>query len=498
MSIVEYSKYQLDFFREMDRGRDNIGLNSVAGSGKSYIAIESVNRIPSIYSAQFCAFGKDIAKTLKPKITRKNSFVNTYNSFGWQVACKNSPQKLIFEEHKTEQILQHQILRAREEDKDSWKKFMQFRAPIKRLVSLLKARCAFKLDDAVRLVPELVDRFRIETPTNYDFMDTVLQTYDACIRNETVYDYDDQIFQPLRKEMLIPAYDFVYVDEYQDSTDIQFMLMSRACRGGRFIGIGDPDQAIYSFRGSTPDIFQKLINSGAKEMFLSICYRCPISVVAEAKIIVPRIEPAPWARQGAVDYITTDDFRRRVAPGDFVLCRTIAPLVKKCLENLADGVPACVLGRQFGEDLEYLIAKVCNDSFMMNVTLFKDLLGEYVQKKIAAYEMMQMQGLAINLKDKQDTIHAFMPNCQTVSDICKRIKQVFTDEGGLRILYMSIHKSKGLECANNVYLIRPDLLPHPRAKGVSWMEEEERRLEYVAITRTKQGFFRVRKEKDEK
>ena len=43
---------------------------------------------------------------------------------------------------------------------------------------------------------------------------------------------------------------------------------------------------------------------------------------------------------------------------------------------------------------------------------------------------------------------------------------------------MTVHKAKGLE-AENVYIIRPDLMPHPKATNV----ESEMNIKYVAITR---------------
>jgi len=46
----------------------------------------------------------------------------------------------------------------------------------------------------------------------------------------------------------------------------------------------------------------------------------------------------------------------------------------------------------------------------------------------------------------------------------------------------TVHKAKGLE-AERVFILRPDLMPHPAAKSADDMQTEAN-VEYVAITRT--------------
>jgi superfamily I DNA/RNA helicase len=44
-----------------------------------------------------------------------------------------------------------------------------------------------------------------------------------------------------------------------------------------------------------------------------------------------------------------------------------------------------------------------------------------------------------------------------------------------------VHRAKGLE-AKNVFILKPELLPHPMAKQ-PWQQEQERNIKYVAFTR---------------
>jgi len=59
---------------------------------------------------------------------------------------------------------------------------------------------------------------------------------------------------------------------------------------------------------------------------------------------------------------------------------------------------------------------------------------------------------------------------------------IFTDDIQ-GVVLSTIHKVKGLE-SDKVFIIRPDLMPMPHAKG-GWQLREEKNLEYVAITRAR-------------
>lgn len=89
----------------------------------------------------------------------------------------------------------------------------------------------------------------------------------------------------------------------------------------------------------------------------------------------------------------------------------------------------------------------------------------------------------IALTDQVDTIRAIMESCDFVADIVAKISSIFTDkeEGG--IVMMTIDKSKGLENPR-VFILSPELLPHPRAKRPEDITVEMN-LKYVAMTRVK-------------
>ncbi|MFE0641500.1 ATP-dependent helicase [Streptomyces sp. NPDC058877] len=69
-----------------------------------------------------------------------------------------------------------------------------------------------------------------------------------------VLDYTELVHRavPIAADARLPAYDAIYVDEYQDTDPAQVRLLHALAAGGRgtVVAFGDPDQSIYAFRGA--------------------------------------------------------------------------------------------------------------------------------------------------------------------------------------------------------------------------------------------------------
>lgn len=64
----------------------------------------------------------------------------------------------------------------------------------------------------------------------------------------TVIDFDDMLYMPLLEGVRMPQYDWVLVDEAQDSSPVRRAMASRMLKpGGRALFVGDDRQAIYGF-----------------------------------------------------------------------------------------------------------------------------------------------------------------------------------------------------------------------------------------------------------
>jgi len=89
------------------------------------------------------------------------------------------------------------------------------------------------------------------------------------------------------KAQVSDSLDHLFVDEFQDLNGSQFELVRILSESARVFAIGDPDQAIYGFRGSNPGFFFRFDGMpGVEQVFLVRNYRCPSTVIAAAAALI--------------------------------------------------------------------------------------------------------------------------------------------------------------------------------------------------------------------
>jgi DNA helicase-2/ATP-dependent DNA helicase PcrA len=113
----------------------------------------------------------------------------------------------------------------------------------------------------------------------------------------------------------------ILVDEFQDLNKAEQGVLQLLAANAEVCIVGDDDQSIYSFKHAHPDGIRQwlVVNTGAADLELAECRRCPTRVVAMANALiahnqdrpVPRaLNPRPQNGPGEVDiiqYATLDD-----------------------------------------------------------------------------------------------------------------------------------------------------------------------------------------------
>lgn len=365
------------------------------------------------------------------------------------------------------------------------------RFSMSKLVSLAKATLVDYRDQSA--IDRMIEFYGMEIPE--DIIEEVTKelprVMNACKADTRTMDYDDMIWFCIVHNLQVNKFHYVFVDEFQDLNNQQIEFIVRSLdEGGRIIGVGDRKQSLYGFRGADIEAIPRMIKTlAATVLALSISYRCPSSHVQLAKGIVPQIEASENAIVGEVIYIKYEKFLKQIEDGDMIVCRTNAPLVKPAFQAIRDGKKAVIRGSDIGASLIEFIGKFeANDLSHLDI-----LMSEYTAKE---YKKLLDRGREMQAElalDKYDTIKSVANECSTVEDLISKLSILFGD-GKKGIIFSSIHRAKGLE-AENVFILRPDLMPHPKAKQ-DWELTQESNAQYVAYTRSKNKLYFVEQEKE--
>jgi len=509
-----YSTYQLAVFDNVANGTGHTVVDAVAGSGKTTTIEAAVDHIPRGLSTAFFAFNKDIAKVLGQRLAGKPVEVSTLHSYGLKCVTR-SLGRLTIDEYRVhgfvEDLYSAEITRLEKaitETKDQAEALRlqeQVEAVDDRCRMLIKtvslSKSALALDPAA--IDEVMYRFGIELPEPTEeeahehdeeddsvdvvevdriaFVQEVLGLLRRCYGTEDgKIDFDDMVWLPVVRKLPQRKFDRVFVDETQDLNAAQIELTLRAIKpGGRVLAVGDPRQAIYAFRGADERAFDNVMERlSATKLDLSICYRCSKAVVKKAQEIVPSIQAAPDAVDGAVTLVSREQMEEGAQPGDFILSRTNAPLIGLCMGFLRDGRRANIQGRDVGKTLASFVKKGGKSE---TVEALRDRVEGWAKKEIARLAAKKRDTQAV--EDRAACLIALSDGAAEVADVLARINDLFSDKSdGACITLSTTHKAKGLE-RDRVWLLRGTYLRRP--------EIEEQNLFYVACTRARHTLFLV-------
>lgn len=353
---------------------------------------------------------------------------------------------------------------------------------IEKIVGLLKMNL---MEPTLENLDTVCARYSVETNGQKPFIyESVPMIFQNSINQTEIVDFNDMVYFPYAHQLALERYELMCVDEGQDLNRCQQHLVMSS--GDRIVLVGDKFQAIYGFAGADCDSIPRMeaeltaTKRGCTVLPLTVTRRCPKLVVSLAQQFVPTFEAMPDAPEGEIINIELDKFTETVQEKDMVLCRVNAPLISAAFNLLKIGKRVKIQGREIGKGLTNLINKLNADNvpdLQSKLDFYRTAETERLLKK--RNNEMQL----VNLDDRITCIEVFMVGKTQVQEVISSIEAMFSDEEkvGKFVLFSSVHKAKGLE-ANSVYILRPDLMPHPMAKQPE-DRAQETNLKYVAITR---------------
>lgn len=480
MPPIQLTNEQEEVIRFLQEEKDrDLVVNAYAGSAKTTTLVTAVNVLPESLKIISCAFNKRIANELQDRMPA-NCQAATLNAIGHRTWRDHIGEWPKVDKFKT------------------WKMADRLGVPkgtfpdLPRLVSLAKARGIVPegsqnvrglLADEITVWQDLIEDHELEVGQCQNPIDLARETLRLSIKeawNGNI-DFDDQLYMPVVAKAAFPQADLVMVDEAQDISSIQRVMLRRMSMSGRFVAVGDSHQAIYAFRGADYTSIERILHEWkADTRTLSISFRCPKAVILEAQRWVAGIRSWDQAREGSVGILQS--YEPSTFPkGSAILCRNTRPLVSLALKLISAHVGAVVLGRDLAENLQGL-AKKSNASKM---SAFYDGISKYASQKVAALAAKGKEGQIESLNDRVDALLAIaesLPANAPLRDLLNTIDRMFSNTAG-PVTLSTIHKAKGLEW-EHVYFLDSWLIPSRYAKTPPQVQQENN-LSYVAVTRSK-------------
>ena len=483
---MDWSKQQQAIFDDVGKGDGNLVVEARAGTGKTTTIVEALGHVPSGETTLMVAFNKGIAKELGEKAPA-SARVATLHSFGFGAVRRAYPNVRV-EEGKTRLLLQQKFPEVKS----------KMRTAASKLVGLAKANLlpdgdseaanVFQLDallDAYWIADFDDERDRRQVAVMALWL--IEQSRDPMASGNTI-DFDDMVWLPVVHQLSLFRNDRVFVDEAQDLNPCQHVLVEMAVKKyGRLCAIGDSRQAIYGFRGASSNSMQRIETKfGARRLPLSVTYRCPKKVVAAVVAYVPDYSAGENNPEGVVDDCYEERMLAEARPGDFILSRINAPLIKHCLAFIRAGKRATVLGRNIGRSMGSLIEQ----SNAVDVPALEKYVETWCDKEVQRILRRDPESEIGHLADRRDCMLALCERAETVTQVKDRVNEMFGDGDPKDCIALSsTHRANGLE-RDRVWMLRDTYL---RGKRQS---QEEINLFYVACTRSKQELHFVRATRD--
>ena len=302
-------------------------------------------------------------------------------------------------------------------------------------------------------------------------VEEIYNDYEVYLLKIKKIDFNDMINKAsdcIVKNGLNLPYKYIIVDEYQDTSFTRYNLLRNICDniGAKIMVVGDDWQSIYSFSGCDVNIFTKFDN------FFDVC---------ETRYVEKTYRNSQQLIDASSNFVmkNPDQSRKEL----------------KSSKSLECPIKIVKFDNDFDEILKFelIIKNIINQS-------------KFENKKILI--------LGRNNKD----IFNLLKNFNVKNEDGKRKFEILGDEDKLRrdkfvkivyrynpdvnIEYRTVHQSKGLECDNVILInlknwragfpnkmVDDPVLNFVKRNGDSFSYAEERRLFYVALTRTKNNVY---------
>lgn len=343
-------------------------------------------------------------------------------------------------------------------------------------------------------------------------VEKVAHNYKAFKILNSQYDYTDMLIMAKNTDIEVPELDYLFIDEAQDLSSLQWILVNKLASKAEHIVIsGDDKQAINSFSGADVETFLSL--PGRVET-LKQSYRTPKLVYDAANKLVEKMttyrkEGAVWKPRrvdGTYNIISSLPLDKIRKGGDWLILARggyqLQTLANELYKMEADQKPILfTLNNMPPVDMEAYAL----------IWLYKRYNKDMIKRLMSPPDSRSTPDQIANKKKYQRIANKFIRNAFPLEEAAnKEWHEIFVNEDPLRLRYlqktyplyesygddmfkkatvrlMTIHSAKGREADNVIVYLN---VPKTVSDTLRYDDSDiETKVFYVAITRAKQNLY---------
>lgn len=467
---------QLRIIEAARSSSDNLLLSALAGAAKTSTLVLIAEALPD--TEILClAFNKKIATEMQERLP-PNCKAMTLNALGHRTWMDAIGRRLRIETDKTYKLLSAVIdEQTRTDARELYDNF----AELLRLIGFGKA-CGYVPTDTHERAKRLMndEEFFAHCEQKLSGLEqSVIREVTLRglkLAQQGTCDFDDQILMPTVFQGAFPRYPLVLVDEAQDLSALNHATLRKLVGTRRLIAVGDPNQAIYGFRGAHEESMSLLREQfSMREHKLTISFRCPIAITKHVHWRAPDMRWPDWAKPGSVT--TLDDWTAADLPEDAVIiCRNNAPLFGMAIRLLKNSRTCELDGKDVVRSITKVMSKFGGSDLPQQRVL--DSIEVWLEAELAKNKPRAHA----RINDRAECMRIFARQGATLGDALSYAQHLMHLHSPLKL--MTGHASKGLEF-ENVFFLDEHLVSS---------DGQDPNLRYVIVTRACNSLTYIRSE----
>ncbi len=201
---------------------------------------------------------KRLAKLLEPEQV-ENLTISTFHALGLQILKQNLSQNYLLIDDRDKRFILEQLNVPKNQ--------------ITKIISLIS-----RIKNTLSNIDSLTDDQK-----------NIFKQYQNYLEQHNLLDFDDLIYKTVRlletntdlKQQLSQTYTWLLIDEFQDINAAQYRLIELlSTENQNIFAIGDPNQSIYGFRGSSNKLVDKFIEDFNPKIYkITTSYRVPQTIL---------------------------------------------------------------------------------------------------------------------------------------------------------------------------------------------------------------------------